>query len=186
MDLIDKIKLNNPDLDVSEIRGLLYILKNVSDLTNTSLIIITGLPKETLKKFKQTISDLLVETEGEKISLSRDGLRLIEDLEVAWHKWSLVENFHFMEEDAEMLNKIKDIKKKYSPVPKREYDQFLATPETTFLKSKILLDKGVTHGKSIAFIGDDDLNSLSLATMSSDYKEIVVFEIDDQITSSVE
>jgi predicted methyltransferase len=186
MDLIDKIKLNNPDLDVSEIRGLLYILKNVSDLTNTSLIIITGLPKETLKKFKQTVSDLLVETEGEKISLSSEGLRLIEDLKVSWHKWSLVENFHFMEEDIEILNKIKNIKKKYSPVPKREYDQFLATPETTFQKSKILLDKVAIYGKSIAFIGDDDLNSLSLASMSSDYKEIVVFEIDDQITSSVE
>lgn len=186
MDLVDKIKLNNPDLEISEIRGLLYILKNVKDLTNTGLITITGLPKETLKKFKQFISDLLVETEGEKISLSNEGLRLIEDLRISWHKWSLVENFHFMEEDVEILNKIKDVKKKYSPVPKREYDQFLATPETTFQKSKILLDKGAVCGKSIAFIGDDDLNSLSLASMSSDYKEIVVFEIDNQIVSSVE
>ena len=186
MNLVDKIKLNNPDLDISEIRGLLYILKNVSDLTNTSLITITGLPKETLKKFKQTVTDLLVDIEGEKISLSSDGFRLIEDLDLTWHKWSLVENFHFMEEDIAPLNKIKDIKKKYSPVPKREYDQFLATPETTFQKSKILLDKGVVYGKSIAFIGDDDLNSLSLASLSSDYKEIVVFEIDNQIIKSIE
>ena len=183
--LIDQIKNNNSDLSTSEISGLLYILKNEKDLTNNSLVTLTGIPKETLRKFKQSISSLLVDMEGEKVLLSDEGFRVIADLELTPHLWSLAENF-FSEDDGQKLKEVEEIKNKYSPKPKREYDQFLATSKTTFLKSKIMIEKGLVTGKSIAFIGDDDLNSLALASMSNSYKNITIFEIDSEIIKSIE
>lgn len=183
--LVDKIKNNNPDLDESEILGILWILKNKPGLSNNDLVTYTGLPKETLKKFKQSIPELLSDLEGDNVVLSTEGEKLLKSTDIECHKWSLADIVDFSNEDKEYIEEIKLIKSKYSAKPKRDYDQFLATPESTFLKSKILVEKGLVNQKSMAFIGDDDLNSISLAVINKNYKNIVVFEIDDEIITNI-
>ena len=185
INVIDKIKKNNLDLDESEISGLLWILKNKSGLSNNDLITYTGLPKETLKRFKQSISDFLSDVEGDSVVLSKQGTSLLSELDIKCHIWSLADKYIFSDEDKKHIEQIKLLKSKYSAKPKRDYDQFLATPESAFMKSKVLVEKGLVNQKSIAFIGDDDLNSISLAVIDKSYKNIVVFEIDEEIISNI-
>ncbi len=186
--LIQQLKNNNSDLSLGVIEGILYILKNEKNLTNNSLTTLTGLPKETLKRFKISISHLLEKAGGDGISLNKEGKKAMADLNLKPFRWSLSESFNFFNNKnyVEELSVVENIKNKYSPRPKREYDQFLATPETSYLKSKILIEKGLVDGKSIAFLGDDDLNSLCLTSLSKNYKNISVFDIDNDIIESIE
>jgi predicted methyltransferase len=184
---IDQIKRNNRDLSVPEIRGLLYLISDEENLTNNKLISLTGIPKETLRHFKKSIAKILYKTTDDSVVLNEGGRKALSAIELYPYKWSLAESmcFHSDEEYKKYENEIKKIKEKYSPEPKREYDQFLATPRTSYMKSKILMEKGLVEGKSIAFLGDDDLNSLCLASMDSSFKEIYVFDIDDEILEKI-
>lgn len=198
--LLEQIKNYNPDLKESEISGLLYILKSGfkskddlhnNTITNQELITLTGVPKETLKQFKKSISFLLENKTEDSILLSEKGRETLESLEVFPYRWSLFgitccdscSSCKDSEEDK--LNKIKDVRNKYVTDPKREFDQFLATSEAVYLKSRILEEKGVVTGKNIAFIGDDDLNAISLGLINSTYKSIVVFDVDRSILDKV-
>jgi len=187
MDILNRIGNANPDLRDCEIEGLLYILKTDKELTGRKLIDLTGLPKETLRRFKQSVSFLLVENKGENIRVSNYGIRLLTGLDLKPYSWSLVEKFNFYSEDSyrKDVEGIRGIKNKFDLKPKREFDQFIATAETTYAKSKIMMEKGVVKNKSIAFIGDDDLNSLSLAFLNKEYKNITVFDIDKDIVNFV-
>ena len=181
--IIQQIKKANPDLQECEIEGLLYILKNNENLTNNKLITLTGIPKETLRRFKQSIRLLLVDDKSENIRVSKYGKELLENEDLKPHTWSLAERFDFyLDKDIEKVKRIKD---KFNLEPKRKYDQFIATVETTYLKCRVLIEKGVVKGKSIVFIGDDDLNSLSLASINKDYKNIVVLDIDKDIVDFI-
>ena len=53
--LIPQLKQKNPDLKEAELIGLLYLLKNKAPFSNGDFIRFTGLPKETLKTFKESI-----------------------------------------------------------------------------------------------------------------------------------
>jgi len=189
--LVDQIKNNNPDLKSAEISGLLYILKNNNSITNQELITLTGIPKETLRQFKKSIAGLLEEKSGDRVSISGEGMSVLEKLDVFPYNWSLLgnmsqPNFPSNENTSdEILNKIKIVRDRYLVDPKREYDQFLATSDTVFNKGKVVNDKGLIEGKSIALIGDDDLNSLSLGLINSRYRKIVVFDIDPNILDLV-
>ncbi len=181
---IKQIKIYNPDLSLSEIEGILFILKNSGKIKNNDLVSLTRLPKETLRIFKKSISEFLAKDKDDSVSLNDKGLKILSDYDLKSHMWSLSEELNFS--DQESLKKIREIKNKYNPKPKREFDQFLATPETTYLKSEILRKKGFVKNMNIAFIGDDDLNSVSLATIDSSYNNITVFDIDEDVLNSVQ
>jgi len=180
--LVSKIKNNNPDLKAAEIEGLLYLLKTKASLTNQEFVTLTGIPKETLKQFKKCIPDLLERSGDDSVSLSEKGKNDLGSLQLKSFKWSLYpgEIGH-----KESFKKVYEIRNKYDISPRREFDQFLATPETSYMKSEILCEKGMVDGKSIAFIGDDDLNSLTLGILDPSYKNITVFDIDAQVLDSV-
>lgn len=186
--LIDQIKRNNRDLRASEIEGLLHLILNEKDLTNNRLITLTGIPKETVKHFKKSIAMFLNDLNEDKVTLNEKGRKVLLEINPRPYEWSLSESMDFYVEDeyGKHRKKIKDIKEKYSPEPKREYDQFLATPRTSYMKARILIEKSLVESKSIAFLGDDDLNSLCLALMDDSYKEICVFDIDDEILEKIE
>ena len=184
--IIEEIKKYNNDLSYSEIEGLLYVLKNSDYVTNTSLITKTGIPKETLSKFKKTISGYLEGSNEDKVCLNSDGIKMLETVDVKPHRWSLAENMQIFPSDSESsLADVGSIKCKFSPKPKREYDQFLATSRTSLLKAKIINEKGAVKGMSIAFIGDDDLVSMSLASETNEYKDITVFDVDEEILGNI-
>jgi len=185
--LIAKIKELNPDLKKTEIEGLLYILKKYPSLTNQEFVTLTGIPKESLKQFKKSISDLLQKTNEDSVFLCEYGNAVLENVDLKPYKWSLYpgEVSHI-----DSFKKVVKTRKEYDIEPRREYDQFLATPETSYNKAQIIFDKGMVEGKSIAFIGDDDLNSLTLGILSLEnpdksYKNITVFDVDNQVLDSI-
>jgi predicted methyltransferase len=180
--LIRQIKDRNPDLKGAEIEGLLYLLKNNAPFTNQEFVTLTGLPKETLKQFKKSISNMLQATDEDLVFLCEVGVRTLEGIDLKPYKFTLLQ----MDlSHIKAFEKVKETRNKYDINPRREFDQFLATPETSFMKSEILCEKGVVEGKSIAFIGDDDLNSLTLGILDPSYKNITVFDIDAQVLDSV-
>ena len=180
--LVSKIKNNNPDFKSAEIEGLLFLLKNNTPFTNQEFVTLTGIPKESLKQFKKSVSDLLEKSENDSVALSENGKKELSSIDLKPYKWSLCPG-EVSHKDS--FKKVSEIRNKYDINPRREYDQFLATPETSYMKAEIICEKGMVDGKSIAFIGDDDLNSLTLGILDPSYKNITVFDIDNQVLDSV-
>ena len=178
--IINELKLKDPDLKEAEIEGILYILLNSKSLTNNELVRLTGLPKETLKQFKFSIANFLKEAKDEAVSLNEDGIKIISDLKLKPSTLPLLK-FH----NPDLVKKLKEIRKKHNLIPKRELDQFFATEETSISKAEIVNAKGLIKNKSIAVLGDDDLASISIALLNPSYENIVVFDVDDEILKVV-
>jgi predicted methyltransferase len=178
--LISNLKKHNPDLKEAEIIGLLYIINSKENLTNNTLVKMTGVPKPILKTFKSSIANLLKETEEDNIELSEEGLGVLSQLDLVPYRWSLLKY-----DLKEFEDKISHIREKHQLNPDRKLDQFFAVPETTVSKAKILKDKGMIEGKKIALLGDDDLVSISLGLMYPLFAEVKVFELDEKIIKEI-
>jgi predicted methyltransferase len=92
------------------------------------------------------------------------------------------------EVDQKKLIKLKEFIEKYKnlrPKPKREYDQFFATEETLMRRVSIL-EKFINTDshREILFLGDDDLNSLTLSIFHPNSK-IFVVDIDEDILNFI-
>lgn len=178
--IVSQIKTRNPSLKDAEIEGILYLLKSQQDLTNADLIRLTGFPKETLRAFKSSISNLLVKPEKEIILLKPEFIKQLDDADLTPYRWSLLEY-----RDKDLEDKLRDIRRKYDLEPKRDYDQWFATINTSVAKALVLKDKGLTEGKNIALLGDDDLVSIVLGLMGEDNR-VTVLDIDKEILTTVE
>jgi len=77
-----------------------------------------------------------------------------------------------------------NIRKDYKLSPKRELDQFFATPETSLNKAKIMIKKDSVDNKNILILGDDDLVSLCLCFLANP-KSITVVEVDPKIADAI-
>lgn len=174
--LIDQLKINNPGLSSTEIEGVLYLIKNSRALTNNGLVQLTGIPKETLKKFKSFLSSRLENPESEEILIKQEFAEELKKLDLKPYKWSVLTY-----ENKDLEEKLKAIRAKYKLEPKRDLDQFFATEATAVAKALIMADRGQISGKNIALLGDDDLNSIVLGLMNPDYNSITVFDIDSDI-----
>lgn len=174
------LKKYNPDLKEAEITGVLHIIKTEENLTNNDLIRKTGLPKETIKQFKNSISEFLESPQKDEISLNKKGREILARLETFPYKWSLCS---FPNEG--LASKLREIRKKYDLTPKREYDQWFATEETSVFKVRVMQEKGVTIGSKIALLGDDDLLSIILGLADAKCSKVTVLEIDEDISSTV-
>lgn len=73
---------------------------------------------------------------------------------------------------------------KARPEPDRNLDQFSATNETVIKRIKQLIKNGDLKNKEIAFLGDDDLNSVA-AALTGKPKKITVFEIDERLINLI-
>ena len=192
-EIVRQLKKTNPDLKEREIEGVLFILKNNlgdsaelknnsgsrSGLKNNELITLTGLPKETLKIFKSSMSNLLEKNE-EYIKLNEEGSRQLSSLDLRPYLWTLVDIG-----TPELAEKIQQIRHDTLLKEKREFDQFFATYKTTSSKAAVLYEKGMVDGKNIAILGDDDLVSVALGIKYPNYNKITVFDIDDAILNTV-
>lgn len=181
MSLIDSIHQKRPELTKSQIEGILYLILEEENLTNNALIRKTGFPKETLRRFKSSISSLLKDPEGDEILFKRETAEKLKGLDLKPYRWSLVEY-----EDAVLERKLSTVRKKYDLEPKREYDQFFATAGTSISKVKVMQDRGDIHGKRIALVGDDDLLSVVLGLGGFDYSQVTVFDIDQDILDVID
>ena len=83
-----------------------------------------------------------------------------------------------------MENLVREFRGLYQISPKREFDQFFATEETTYKKAQIMKDKGSLDGKDILIIGDDDLVSLACFVVGLP-KSVTVLEIDKDLSHAI-
>lgn len=181
MDIIYKLKTLNTDLKEAEIKGLLHLLLNETAITNPSFIQLTGLPKETLRQFKSSISAYLATPKGDEVRLNDLGRETFSKLKNRPFPWSLVTY-----NDNTLVDVLTKIREKYNLIPKREYDQFFATVETSISKAEVLVSKVDLDNKSVALLGDDDLVSIVLGLRKETYKEIYIFDVDDLVLSTIE
>lgn len=210
--LISQLQAKNISLRKPEIEGILYLLaisqktptvtkpsttektqmgvaanipiENIP-ITNSDLIRQTGLPKETLKQFKDSIAAYLEKSTQDEILLKPEFLKELQKLQLTPYKWSLLE-YH----DIELSNQLKHIRAKYNLLPKRDYDQFFATPETSVAKALVLKDKGLLqYNSKLALIGDDDFVSMSISMLTSLKKmppiQTTILDIDDDILNTI-
>jgi len=194
--LINSIKTQNPDLKTSEIEGFLYLILTEEGLTNTDLVTKTGFPKETVKNFKKSISNLLENPSGETVKLSTEGRKLVEEAGPKPHKFGLFNNYFDYKsplsstipvnnQNSVLIRKFSDLAKDSVISPKREFDQFISLPETSVSKALIVQEMGLLKESKIALLGDDDLVSAALSILGG-FTELVVFDIDQSILSAVE
>ena len=178
--VVEELKKKHSDLKNREIEGILYLIKTTPLLTNNDLIRLTGLPKETLRTVKNSISNMLISGNDEEITLNEYGKVTLQETDLRAYKWALVEY-----SDVALEQKLGEIRKKYYMEPKREFDQFFATVNTSVAKAAVLRDRDLISGKNIALLGDDDLISITLGLMDSTYNKITVFDIDPQILEKI-
>lgn len=174
------IQYKNPALRKAHIGGIFYLLKNNPSLRSSQLISLTGLPKETLRVFKMSIKELLEASQEDSLDLNAQGKDFVEREIPQPYKWSLLGY-----NDEKLEAKIMEVRKACSGDPKREFDQFFASAQTSVSKALVVKDKGLLEDKAkIALIGDDDIVSLALALINPNL-EITVFEIDQDIISTI-
>lgn len=183
MNLLSSIAKNIPSLKKAEIAGVLYLIKNTPNISNNELIRFTGIPKEELRRFKSTISELLEDSNSEQITFSSKGLSEIEQLNLIPYDWSIISLN--TPEKAELISKLKNLREKHKLHPKREYDQWFATEETSINKSLILKNKDCIEDKKIALLGDDDLVSTVLPLLKIDYSKITVIDVDQSLLNTI-
>ncbi len=188
--LIQNIQRYNPDLKTAEIEGILYIIKNSHDLhqtlENNDLIRLTGLPKEELRKFKSSISNLLNQEKTNLVSLSDEGAKTLLELVLKPYTWTLLK--YETPQLKEVEEKLWEIRKKFDLAPseaKREYDQWFATANSSVEKVQVMQEKGAIKGKHILLLGDDDLLSIVLGLMNLEYSSVTVVDIDDDILNKI-
>lgn len=173
--------MNNPDLKKAEIEGLLHFLLSEKSLTNNELVAKTGLPKETVKQFIKSVANMLEKSDTEKLKLNPAGVGSISAINPEPYKWSLLQ--YDTKRALGLEEKFREFSKKIAVTPKREYDQFIATAQTSISKALIMEDKGLIKGKKIALLGDDDLLSVSLSLIGG-YLGLTVLDIDQDVNTA--
>lgn len=177
------LQSKNPALRKAQLEGILYYFKSLPSLRSSQLVALTGLPKETLRVFKASIKDLLAPADGDSLALNDLGKQFVDQNPCVPYKWSLVE---YSDKDLEAKLELVRSSSQPSDEPKRQYDQFFASIQSSVAKALVVKDKGLLEGKAkIALLGDDDLVSLVLALIDPQL-EITVLEIDKDIMATIE
>lgn len=179
MNLIENLKLKNTDLHEYEIENILYVLCENNPILFDDLVHKVKIPKATVRSFLQSIASILKDSNSTKIQLSDGGLKLIKEAKFSFKNPSLL-NF----EDEKLESWLKNIRKENKLVSKRDLDQFFATEKTSVQKALILQNNNVSKDSNLAVLGDDDLISLVLAKIG--FKNVTIFEIDDEIINLIE
>lgn len=162
--IVESLKTRLPELTEAEIEGLLSLLSSDSTLTNEKLTQITGIPLETLKSFKKTL-----------------GNTNVSNLSFKPYEWKLLA---FSNPSVEQ--KLTEIRSKFNLMPKREFDQFFATPASSVSKAQLLISRGFgAKGKNVLLLGDDDLVSVTLRLLGAQ-SNIYVADIDLGILSTID
>jgi hypothetical protein len=172
-------------VSVKKIQDMLYILSSGEPVDNIQLVQILGVSRNALNQVKLLLSKYLkdsskntqLNTEGEKEVKNmflNSGYLCEESL------FDLLENQQY-KETIEFLKTVQ----KSRPTPNREYDQFIATVETTAKRGALLKFMGDIEGKRILFLGDDDFTSVAIAKYQK-AEEITVLDIDKRVLDGIE
>lgn len=168
---------------VKKVLDVFYTLRTGSPIDNNELLREVGVSKNALNQVKQALSPYLKPV-SRTTQLTPEGVNKVKDLFPGKYikeeeLWSALENSHFRE-----AVKLMQTFREKRPTPKREYDQFTATVETTARRATLLDFYGDVRQKRVLFLGDDDFTSVATASLGG-AKKIVVVDIDERILKEI-
>lgn len=170
-------------IPTKKILDMFFLLKDGLPIDNNRLIQESGIAKASVNEIKKEFAHLFFPSSN-KTQILKDKLY---DLQVLYSKEYRTSNqkYQYLQNDTyqkvyEMLKRNLNARSK----PKRQYDQFFATFETTVRRALLLLHNGDLVGKHIICIGDDDLISLAIAKIGG-AESITVLDIDDDILNTI-
>lgn len=180
-DFIKDIKNSNKGLRSGEIEGVIHILlEHDKGITFSDLITLTGLPKETIHVFKNSIISITDTSFSEGIKFLPEQIQILSEFDFKPYNWCLIQM-----DATELTQKLTELRASTDLLPKRELDQFFATEQTSAYKALIIDEKGLVADKNIALLGDDDLVSLTLEHLDVSPASIAAFDIDNNILNSI-
>ena len=169
---------------VKKIFDMFWYLLNDTAIDNNRLVQMVGVSKNALNQIKKALAIYLnppsFETSLKKGAAEK--LKKIYDKNYSVEEdllTILVKN-DIYKQSLDLLSHFRNNR----PIPKRNYDQFIATPETSAKRAALLNFLGDVEGKRILFLGDDDFTSVVTANLKS-AKEIVAIDIDEEIINSL-
>lgn len=168
---------------MKKILDLFFMLRSGEPVENNILLQSVGVSRNVLGQVKGALSSFLQPVSKNTVlkpEAVKDAQGLYEQsYRVEESLWLPIEDERFQE----TVELIVDCQK-FRPVPKREFDQFFATPETTARRASLLNFFGDIRGKRLLFLGDGDLTSLAIASFRT-AGEIVVLDIDERILETI-
>ena len=179
MDMEDRIsKLSkNLGLPVKKILDLFYYLKDGEKVENNNLIQKTGIAKNTINSIKKSFKEIF----GKSSFITQVDLDKTESFN------SLFDSNYLPDENLLNLNLNPKLGKIFNKRPSaiREYDQFLATPDTVIRRDALMRHFADIKGKKILFLGDDDFTSVAVG-FTGGAEEIVVLDIDARVLERID
>jgi len=170
-------------LPIKKLLDMLWFLRS-GEIENNNLVRKTGVAKNVLNQAKEGISDLL-EPASSETALNDRGRVVVGELfsgsyELEESMWAFLEGNSRFGEVVNLLEGYKNIRTE----PKREYDQFTATIETTARRAMLLNFFEDIKGKRILFLGDNDFTSIAVSHISKPSRACVL-DIDPRILDGI-
>ena len=170
-------------LPIGKIYDFLYYLK-AGPVENNTLLVNLGIARNALNSLKSELTGWL-DPASHYTSLNPTGIAVANDVLSPNHLTS--ESMWNFLRDTPAYTDALDLLRKYSHLrvkPKRQYDQFTATVETTALRSALLDFQGDIRGQRLLFLGDDDFTSVCIAKTGYP-ASVSVLDIDKDVLNNL-
>lgn len=174
-----------------KVLDLLFALRTGEPIENNELVQKTGVSKNALNQAKTLLSPFLkpllspfLKPLSKNTQLDASAIQEVQSIFGAGYKpeevlWSILEDEN-CRRSIELLEKCTDQR----PSPKRRYDQFTATIETTAKRASLLSFFEDVESKRLLFLGDDDFTSVATANLG-EAERVVVLDIDERILGEI-
>lgn len=153
------------------------LLLKTPAITTTDLVYYLEIPKTNLGRVLKFFEDLL-EPKSQYVKLKTQHNQLISDF---LNSENTLDEKIYVDKTLDLFLQIKEGR----PQPKRELDQFLATPETVIKRALYLQHNNELYKRKILLLGDDDLTSVSIALLNVADK-IQVVDIDSEVLNTIQ
>lgn len=170
---------------IKKVLDIFWYLSKGAAIANDQLIQMTGVSKNALNQVKKALSVYLKPTSQQ--TALRTGVvkslgRLYKSNYLTEENLlSILAGEDAYRQSVELLSRYKNRR----PSPKRSYDQFTATIETTAKRAALLDLLQDVQGKKVLFLGDDDLTSVVTANLRS-AQDVTVTDIDKRILNTID
>ncbi len=170
-------------IPIKKILDTFYVLRDGVSFDNNVLVRSIGLSKNAMNEVKGLFPSFFNPT-STNTQIRTKEIRTVQHLfdndYISEEKsWEFLEN-NLYKKTLEIITKYKSLR----PKPKRQYDQFFATENTTAKRASLLDFQGDLKGKNILFLGDDDMTSVACA-LSHEAERVVVLDVDTQILGAI-
>lgn len=169
---------------IKKILDVFWHLSTKKTIENNELVCMVGVSRNALNQVKKELS-VYLDPPSEKTCLRKDMAERVAEL---------YKNNFLLEEDLLKILTTSEVyeqsinllssRKDRRPVPKRSFDQFTATIETTARRAALLDFLGDVKAKRILFLGDDDFTSVAIGNIKS-HQDITVVDIDSRILDNI-